>query len=78
MKKNTKNFRQRFAKIVAIAVIVIAVSSLFIPAQTPEQLQPLPSQDDHFFEQLQLIRDTLFPQLDSALQHLLETINQNQ
>jgi len=75
MKKNTKKFRQNFAKIVAIAVIAVAVISLFIPTRTPEPLQPSLPQDEHFFEQLQFICDTLFPQLDSALQHLLETIN---
>jgi len=72
-----KNFRQRFAKLVLLGVIFIAVLSFLIPT-CHNQSQPFPEacfeQEEYLFRRLEQIGDTVFPILDSLFDQMRELL----
>jgi hypothetical protein len=66
-----KKFKQSFAKVVLVVIVLVAAISLCMPNRTSEPTQQLPAPEHElFFQQLEIVMDSLSPKLDSVLQNL--------
>jgi hypothetical protein len=66
-----KKFKQGFAKVVLVVIVLVAGISLCTPNRTSEPIkQHSPSEYELFFQNLEIVMDSLSPKLDSVLQNL--------